>query len=126
MHSMDEWIKEAKNSRDADKIGMYLFHNGVVRADARSRVREADESAAAVKGMKVSYDEGRLQAALESAGRLAGVYYVRAVINEGELAVGDDIMLALVGGDTREHTIDALTYLVTEIKTKIIEEKEIY
>ena len=38
--SMDEWLKQAKQSEDAAANGMYLFHNGVVRATAKARVRE--------------------------------------------------------------------------------------
>ena len=40
--SLDAWIAEAKASEDASHIGMFLFHNGVVRADSRARVREND------------------------------------------------------------------------------------
>ena len=32
--SMDEWLREAKADPSAEKIGMYLTHNGVVRATA--------------------------------------------------------------------------------------------
>ena len=33
--SMDQWISEAKADTDADKVGMYLFHNGSVRSTAK-------------------------------------------------------------------------------------------
>ena len=38
--SMDIWLKEAKESEHAGKIGMYLTHNGVVRETSRAEVRE--------------------------------------------------------------------------------------
>ena len=37
--SMDVWLKEAKAHESAEKIGMYLTHNGVVRKSAKAKVR---------------------------------------------------------------------------------------
>ena len=37
--SMDAWLKEAKQSPDAGKVGMYLVHNGTVRETAKELVR---------------------------------------------------------------------------------------
>lgn len=36
--SIDEWLREAKQHKDAGKIGMYLTHNGVVRESARAEI----------------------------------------------------------------------------------------
>ena len=47
-------------------------------------------------------------------------------LNRGKLAVGDDIMLVLVGGDIRPHVVDALQALVEEIKTYCVTETEQY
>ena len=47
---------------------------------------------------------------------MPGIYCVKAWLNEGELAVGDDIMLVLVGGDIRPHVVDALQALVGRLK----------
>jgi len=47
------------------------------------------------------------------------------MVNEGRLAVGDDIMLALVGGDIRENVIGALQELVRLIKTEVVREHEL-
>ena len=44
--SIDAWLKEAKADPSAEKIGMYLTHNGVVRRTAKAKVRQGDESAA--------------------------------------------------------------------------------
>ena len=38
--SIDQWMREAKAAPGAEKSGMYLVHNGVVRATAKARVRE--------------------------------------------------------------------------------------
>lgn len=122
--SMDAWLREAKADPSAEKIGMYLTHNGVVRKTARSQVRGGDESAAPVTGMLFSYDKEKVEAAVADTYKLDGVYYVRVWLNEGELRVGDDIMFVLVGGDIRPHVIDALQYLVGRLKTECVSEQE--
>lgn len=124
--SVDEWLREAKKDPSAEKIGMYLTHNGVVRATARALAREGDTSAAPVSGMVFSYDCEKVEAAIADTYKLEGVYYVRAWLNEGELSVGDDIMYILIGGDIRPHTVDALQYLVGRIKTECVTETETF
>ena len=124
--SVDAWLREAKAHPDADKIGMYLTHNGVVRGTARSRVRGNDRSAAPVTGMDFSCDREKVQAAVAEAKAMEGVYYVRVWINEGLLRVGDDIMLVLVGADIRPHAVDALQALVGRLKNECVTEREIF
>ena len=124
--SADAWLTEAKAAPEASQCGMFLFHNGVVRASAKAKVRQGDESAKPVKEMEFSYDEGKVNAAIENARKLPGIYYVRVWLNSGRLNVGDDIMLVLIGGDIRPHVTDALGILVGEIKTNCVTEREIY
>lgn len=123
--SMDLWIQEAKKDSSAEKIGMYLFHNGVVRKTARQKVRQGDENAPDVTGMNFSYDEEKVKRAVAETYEMPGIYYVRTWLNEGSLEVGDDIMYVLVGGDIRPHVIDALQVLVEKIKTQCVQEKEL-
>lgn len=123
--SMDLWIQEAKKDSSAEKIGMYLFHNGVVRKTARQKVRQGDENAPDVTGMNFSYDEEKVKRAEAETYEMPGIYYVRTWLNEGSLEVGDDIMYVLVGGDIRPHVIDALQVLVEKIKTQCVQEKEL-
>lgn len=123
--SMDQWLREAKAHESAPKVGMYLFHNGVVRQSARARVRQGDESAAPVRGMLFSYDPEKVEAAIAETYKLPGIYYIRTWLNEGELQVGDDIMLALIGGDIRPNVVDALQYLVGRIKNECVTETEL-
>lgn len=123
--SMDAWLKEARASENAGKCGMFLFHNGVVRATAKAEVRNG-EKAESVTGMVFSYDEDKVNAAIEKARNLPGIYYVRVWLNSGELTVGDDIMLVLLGGDIRPRVVDALNTLVGELKENCVSEKELY
>lgn len=124
--SMEQWLREAKSQPDADKAGMYLTHNGVVRSTARAEVREGDASAGKVRGMRFAYDGEKVDAAVEAARRMPGICHVRVWLNEGELALGEDIMYVLIGGDIRPHVVDALQFLVGTIKSECVTEKELF
>ena len=124
--SMDAWIKEAKEDKSASECGMYLFHNGIVRQSAKAKVRRGDISACDVKGMVFSYDKEKVEEAVENTQNMPGIGYVRVWLNEGQLEVGDDIMLVLVGGDIRPHVVDALQSLVGELKNHCVKEEELF
>ena len=130
MPSVDAWLREAKADSSAPACGMYLTHNGVVRATPKAEARGVETDGVApghrVGGMVFDYDEVKTAAAIENARAMPGIRYVRVWLNRGKLAVGDDIMLVLVGGDIRPHVIDALQSLVGEIKQHCVVEKEIY
>jgi molybdopterin synthase catalytic subunit len=96
---------------------MYLVHNGVVRGTARD--------GSAVSGMNLSYDPRRLEQVIEQIEARPGVVAARAWINEGTLAVGDDIICTLVAGDTREHVFSGLTEFIGLIKAEVVAEWEI-
>lgn len=123
--SVDRWLREAKASPEAGRIGMYLTHNGVVRETARASVRDG-AAAPPVRGMRFSYDREKLAAAVEETRGMEGIYYVRAWLNEGELQPGDDIMYVLVGGDIRPRVVAALEFLVGRLKGECVSEQEIY
>ncbi len=123
--SMDDWLREAKEQESAPKIGMYLFHDGVVRQSPRALVRRGEGSAKPVTGMLFSYDREKLDAAITAAYELEGIYYIRVWLNEGMLNVGDDIMRVLIGGDIRPHVVEALQYLVGRIKDECVCEQEL-
>ena len=123
--SLDEWLGEAKREAAARGCGMYLFHNGVVRETARAAVRGGALNTAPVRGMRFSYDAEKTEAAKAKALAMPGIRCVRVWLNSGELKVGDDIMLVLVGGDIRPHVVDALQALVDEIKQHCVTETEI-
>lgn len=123
---MDEWLREAKAHESADKIGMYLTHNGIVRKSAKAKVRYGQEDTRDVVGMLFGYDAQKVEAVIKEAYQLEGIYYIKVWLNEGELHVGDDIMYVLIGGDIRPHVVDALQFLVGKIKNECVEETEVY
>ena len=123
--SMDAWLKEAKQDAGAPRVGMYLTHNGIVRESNKASVRCGEEERR-VKGMLFSYDAEKLDAVVNEARAMEGIYYIRVWLNEGELETGDDIMYVLIGGDIRPRVVDCLQYLVGRIKNECVVETEIY
>ena len=123
--SMDEWLKEAKASENADKCGMFLVHNGIVRSTAKAQVRKGEEKPP-VEQVEFSYDAEGVEKAIAEALTWDGVYYVKVWLNEGALNVGESIMYVMIGADIRPRCIDALQNLVGKIKNDLVIEREIY
>lgn len=123
--SIDQWLAEAKQDPQAAQCGMYLTHNGVVRATPKAQVREGVEGLPEVSYVEFSYDADGLAQAVEEAKTWPGVYYVRVWLNEGRVNVGDSLMYVLIGADIRPNCIDALQRLVGHIKNDLVAEKEI-
>lgn len=121
--SIDQWLKEAKALPSSAKIGMYLTHNGIVRQTAKAAVRQGVQ-ASDVCGMYFTYDKQKVEQAIAETYKMDGIFYVRVWLNEGELAVGDDIMYVLIGGDIRPHVVEALQYIVGKLKNECVTEIE--
>lgn len=114
--SLDGWLAEVKREEGAAGTGMYLCHNGVVRSYSRD--------GRPVVSMDLSVDRERLEEIVTTARLMEGVTVVRVWVNEGHLEVGDDIMYVLVGGDIRPNVLEALTALVSMIKSEVVTEAE--
>jgi hypothetical protein len=115
--SLDAWLAEIKSGGDAEGTGMYLVHNSVVCPTSRD--------GHPVSGMVLGVDRGLLAELLETARLMEGVTHVRAWVNEGRLAVGDDIMYVLVAGDAREHVFEALQAFVAMIRAEVMTKEEL-
>lgn len=129
MPSIDEWLREAKADPSFRSCGIYLVHNGTVRETPKAEVRGVETDGVQpgdkVAGMVFTYDEDKVAAAVEEARSLPGIGYVRVWLNSGELELGDDIMLVLIGGDIRPHVVEALQHLVGTIKDTCVDEREV-
>ena len=75
--------------------------------------------------MIFSYDEEKVNAVIEEAYKMEGIYYIKVWLNEGRLQMGDDIMYVLIGGDIRPRVVDCLQYLVGRIKNECVTETEL-
>ena len=122
--SLEQWLREAKAAAGASGVGMYLIHNGVVRETARAKVRQGQTDAMPVRAMTFSYDRQAVEEAAAKARQMDGIGCVRVWLNEGRLAVGEDLMVLLVGGDIRPHVMAAMDWLLHELKTRCVTEKE--
>ncbi len=114
---IDAWIKEIKKEAPADRLGMILSHNGIVRATAKDGGK--------VGSMNLSYDKAKLAAAVREYKKKEGIVDIRVWINEGHLKIGDDIMYVCVAGRFRKDVLPVFQELITMIKTEIVREEEI-
>jgi molybdopterin synthase catalytic subunit len=114
---IEQWIKEIKKECPAEMLGMFLFHNGIVRATAKDGGK--------VQAMNLSYDKAKLEAAVREFKKRDGIADIKAWINEGHLQVGDDIMNVCVAGRFRKDVLPVFQELITVIKTEIVREEEI-
>lgn len=135
-----QWLTEAKQDPHAPYVGMYLTHNGIVRATPKRVVRpeqfptntDASDATSApsledeVVAVDFSYDKQKLDTIVQEARSWKGVYYVRAWLNEGRVPVGGSLMYVLIGADICPHAIDALNKLVGYIKNEAVTETEVY
>ena len=114
---VEGWLEEVKEKADPEGLGMILVHNGIVRGSSKE--------GRPVKGMRLSYDVHRLERLLKEYRSREGIVDIRAWINEGDLKVGDDIMLLLVAGRFRTDVLPVFEAVLAGIKREIVKEREI-
>ncbi len=115
---IEKWIDEIKKKSDFKDLGIFLVHNGVVRATSKN--------GQVVRGMDLSYDKEKLKSLIDSFKKRDGIVDVRVWINEGSLKIGDDIMYVLVAGKLRTYVMPTLQELVSKIKEEIVFEVEYF
>jgi molybdopterin synthase catalytic subunit len=112
-------LDEIKRHPDFEKVGMILCHNGVVRATARDGRK--------VNGLKVAVDHAKLEQVIIEQSQKPGIVDIRVNIVENKnLAVGDDIMHLIVAGDIRENVISVLKDTLDAIKTSVTDKTEYF
>lgn len=109
-------IRKIKARPDFDKVGMILCHNGVVRGTSRD--------GRLVTGVRVSADYQALEEILAEQRRRPGIVDILVEVNEGELKVGDDLLLIAVAGDIREHVITVLSDTLNTVKARVTKKTE--
>lgn len=114
---LEEWLDDIKSCSTGSQIGVFFTHSGVVRGTSRD--------GSAVAGMEVSCDSRRLDQVISQIEGMPGVVGARAWVNEGALAVGDDIVWALVAGDVRMNVFRAWETLSRCIKHEVTTQHEI-
>ena len=113
---VQKWLDEIKKQADPKEVGMILVHNGIVRGTSKQ--------GEPVAGMRLSYDKERLAQLVREQKKKKGITDVRVWINEGQLKVGDDLMLLLVAGRFRTDVLPVFETTLSRIKNEIVNEEE--
>ena len=113
---VDKWLDEIKQRANPEDLGMIMVHNGIVRGTSKS--------GRPVQGMKLSYDQKRLNSVIPIFKQRTGVVEVKVWINSGNLKVGDNIMFLLVAGRFKTDVLPVFEELLFLIKNEIVTEEE--
>ncbi|HAR95452.1 MAG TPA: molybdopterin converting factor [Deltaproteobacteria bacterium] len=113
---IEEWMKEIKAKSPPEGLGMILVHNGIVRATSKK--------GEPVRGMLLGHDEDLLRSLVQEYSRKDGIVGIRVWINDGNLKIGDDIMVVLVAGRFRTDVLPVFESLIRDIKTRVVREEE--
>ena len=117
--NLEKLIEKIKHNPEADRIGMILCHNGIVRGTARDGRR--------VSGLRVAVDHEKLQTVIAENLKKTGIVDILVEIAEDrDLVVGDDVMYLVVAGDIRERVIAALTETLNAVKSTVTRKQQYY
>ena len=114
---IDQWLDEVKQRANPEDLGMIMVHNGIVRGTSKS--------GKPVQGMKLSYDQKRLNSVIPVFKQRTGIVEVKVWINSGNLKVGDNIMFLLVAGRFKTDVLPVFEELLSLIKNDIVTEEEV-
>ena len=115
--TLEEMLTMIKSHPRIGEAGMILCHNGIVRGTSRK--------GEPVSAINVKAHHEALHGIISEIKARPGIIEVLVELNEGTLAVGDDIMVVVIAGDIREHVFPALQDLVQRIKQQITEKEEL-
>jgi molybdopterin synthase catalytic subunit len=117
--NLSTMMEKMKAHPDYDRVGMVLYHNGVVRGTSRD--------GRLVNGLRVKVDEAGLEKAIAANKKTPGIIDIQIWINaDKDLTVGEDVMLLGVAGDIRENVIATLTKTLNTIKTSVTSKTEFF
>jgi len=104
---------------DYDKVGMVLYHNGIVRCTSRE--------GRAVTGLRVRVDHQKMEQVVSEYRQRPGIVDIQVrIAADRDLAVGDDVMILAVAGDIRENVIATLTDALNAIKATVTDKTEFF
>ena len=116
---LNEMIQTLKKHPQYSKMGMIASHLGVVRETSLNGER--------VNGIEIEFDQEEIKKIIRKTKEIPGIVEVMIeTAAAGRLAIGDDIMAVVVGGDTREHVFPALIDAVDRIKKQGAKKKEFF
>ncbi|MBG0777071.1 MAG: molybdenum cofactor biosynthesis protein MoaE [Desulfovibrionaceae bacterium] len=101
----------------AEKVGMILVHNGVVRGTRRG-------TGEPVARVDVRPDHARIAELCAEYSARPGIFRALAEARGGVLEPGDDLLWIVVAGDIRENVKAALAELLDRIKSEAVAKRE--
>lgn len=101
----------------AERVGMLLVHNGVVRGWSRAGHE-------AVGSVSITLDRTRLEAIRREVEGRPGIFAAAAEGREGTFQPGEDILLLVVAGDVRENVRAAMEEFLERAKGEAVRKKE--
>jgi molybdopterin synthase catalytic subunit len=108
--------QQLKRHPRSSEMGMIASHRGLVRATSRR--------GSPVRGLSIRFDRKIVNSIVDEIRGRPGIIEVVVDFNEGDLAVGDDVMVVLVAGDIRENVFPALVDAVNLLKAKAAVKEE--
>jgi molybdopterin synthase catalytic subunit len=117
--NLTHMIDSIKKHPDYHRAGMILCHNGVVRETSRDGRK--------VSGLTLSVDHEKLRQVIETYKKKPGIVEILVdIVENRNLAVGDDVMLLVIAGDIRENVITVLNDTLNAIKTTVTQKTEFF
>jgi len=117
--NLEKLIQQIKRHPQFGQAGMILAHNGVVRNSSRD--------GRPVTGLRVTVDHQRLEQVLADHKARPGILEILIeIVEEKDLAVGDDVMFLVVAGDIRENVINTLTSMLNAVKSTVTHKTEYF
>jgi molybdopterin synthase catalytic subunit len=107
---METLHQQLKRHPRSNEMGMIASHRGLVRATSRG--------GNPVRGLSIRFDRTIVNSIISEIKGRPGIIEVVVDYNEGDLAVGDDVMVVLVAGDIRENVFPGLVDAVNLLKAK--------
>ncbi|MGD9975279.1 MAG: molybdenum cofactor biosynthesis protein MoaE [Desulfatirhabdiaceae bacterium] len=117
--NLQSMIDQIKKHHDADKIGMILCHNGIVRATSRDGRK--------VSGLRITVDHAKLKQVIDHNRKTPGIVEILVhIVENTDLSVGDDVMFLVVAGDIRDTVITVLQNTLNTIKETVTQKTQFY
>lgn len=102
----------------ADKVGMVLVHNGVVRSWSRKDGRK-------VAALEVRPDLPAIEVIRQEFLKRPGIFAIVIEALAGRFGPGDDLLYIIVAGDVRENVKPVLAEVLDRVKAGPIAKREI-
>ena len=103
----------------AERVGMVLVHNGVVR----SWSREDDKK---IKSIEVKSDLEKIESIRREYEQHPGIFKILIQAYSGQFKPGDDLLYIIVAGDIRENGKKVLSEVLEKVKSEAVSKNEIF